>query len=303
MTPDRCATIAAHAARVLAPATMHAADVLIVRLRADGHPITATPAQLARRVQACGVALDHVQRGLPDAVLSLAAQRECAAGGRLRTGQSGGSSATSGPSRPTEDIATELLRIRLVGLTLVEAIDRLHPDPLWPPLASGGRGRTQTATECLTAACGASHGTLSPVQAWDDLLDAIAALWSAQRIAEPGACAQGARLGRTTGTRRPATARQPRAVQRVATRAGRQRRTGRVQQLPRPPRPRPPGHRAGTLRRPVRRVLPAGVPRVLAPATANGGRGYVLGVRIQRTTTEEGGMTSPTRLFGMDAQP
>ena len=173
MTPDRCATIAAHAARVLAPATMHAADVLIVRLRAEGHPITATPAQLARRVQACGVALDHVQRGLPDAVLSLAAQRECAAGGRPRTGQSSGSSSSSGPSRPTEDIATELLRIRLVGLTLVEAIDRLHPDPLWPPLASGGRGRTQTATECLTAACGASHGTLSPAQAWDDLLDAL----------------------------------------------------------------------------------------------------------------------------------
>ena len=52
----------------------------------------------------------------------------------------------------------------------MEALDRLHPHPDWPPITSGLRARLTTATEALIAACVA---TQDPQVAWEDLADAV----------------------------------------------------------------------------------------------------------------------------------
>lgn len=128
------------------------------------------PMRLGSTVQACGLVMEQID--LRAIAVSLTAQRGIAVDGRPK-GDSAGPRAKGGVSRPTESAADELARIKDIGLDLAEALDRIHPDPSWPTIASGLRSRLRTATEVLAEACGDAWGTLSPAQALDDLADAV----------------------------------------------------------------------------------------------------------------------------------
>lgn len=131
------------------------------------------PMRLGSTVQACGLVMEQID--LVAISLSLGHARGIAVHGRP-TGDSAGPRAKGGVSRPTESAADELARIKDIGLDLAEALDRIHPDPSWPTIASGLRSRLRTATEVLAEACGDAWGTLSPAQALDDLADAVEGL-------------------------------------------------------------------------------------------------------------------------------
>jgi len=124
---------------------------------------------LHRRIIGTAVTLAHID--LFTIAADLADARACALDGRPRGESSGrgGGGATS----TTEDVGTELWRIRDIGLQLDEAIDKLHPDPSWPTISSGLRERTACATEHVLAAAAACFATLNPERAYDDLADAV----------------------------------------------------------------------------------------------------------------------------------
>ncbi len=131
------------------------------------------PMRLGSTVQACGLVMEQID--LAAISLSLGHARGIAVHGRPK-GDSAGPRAKGGVSRPTESAADELARIKDIGMDLAEALDRIHPDPSWPTIASGLRSRLRTATEVLAEACGDAWGTLSPAQALDDLADAVEGL-------------------------------------------------------------------------------------------------------------------------------
>ena len=150
-------TIAAHLRTLSAPAVDAAARQLATRL-----PHSGDPAWMGRRVVSVAVALEPVD--LTGLAHHLTAQRALAAEGRPR-GESGRS--TGLPWSPTEAAAAELHRIRIAGLEVREAIDRLFPDPAWPAI------RTRTAVEALDLTAAAAWGTFAPGMAWADLDDAV----------------------------------------------------------------------------------------------------------------------------------
>ena len=154
MTARTPQTIAAHIRMILAPAT-----------QAISHRL-AQP-DLSRSLVGCAVTLDGIN--LYDIASSLGEQRRQAQDGRPRTEGNGGGGSPATNST-TEDTATELDRLRMIGMDLQEAIDRLHPDPQWPSIASGWRSRTSTATEHLTAVIGdIAYGDGN----YTDMLDAV----------------------------------------------------------------------------------------------------------------------------------
>lgn len=164
--------VAHYLQQIAAPATRAAYDHLQARIIANGH--TMPPMRsLALTVDACGRTMQQIN--LVAITLTLGAQRAIALDGRPR-GDSDGPRAKGGVSRPTESAADELARIKDMGLDLAEALDRIHPDPSWPTIASGLRSRLRTATETLSEACKDAWGTLSPAQALDDLADAVEGL-------------------------------------------------------------------------------------------------------------------------------
>lgn len=164
--------VAHYLQQIAAPATSAAYDHLQARIITNGH--TMPPMRsLALTVDACGRTMDRID--LVAITLTLGAQRAIALNGRPR-GDSDGPRAKGGVSRPTESAAGELARIKDIGQELAEALDRIHPDPSWPTIASGLRSRLRTATETLSEACKDAWGTLSPAQALDDLADAVEGL-------------------------------------------------------------------------------------------------------------------------------
>lgn len=157
---------------IAAPATTAAYNHLAERIIANGQELPFLR-PLAPKVDACGRVMGQID--LHIIAVSLTAQRTIAIDGRPH-GDGDGRRAKGGVSRPTEDAAAEFGRIRDIGMDLAEALDRIHPDPSWPTIASGLRSRLRTATEVLAEACGDAWGTLSPVQALDDLADAVEGL-------------------------------------------------------------------------------------------------------------------------------
>ena len=158
--------VARYLQHIAAPATTAAYNHLAERAAMP-------PMRLGSTVQACGLVMEQID--LRAIAVSLTTQRGIAVDGRPR-GDSDGPRAKGGVSRPTESAADELARIRDIGMDLAEALDRIHPDPSWPTIASGLRSRLRTATEVLAEACGDAWGTLSPAQALDDLADAVEGL-------------------------------------------------------------------------------------------------------------------------------
>lgn len=128
-------TIAAHLRLILAPAI----DALTL------------PGDDARRhvriLRACASTLDNID--LVSIAWHLADQRACASEGRPRGGT--GVRARNAISDPTGDTANELHRIIDLGMDLQRAIDRIHPDPDWPTIASGWRAMQSTSTEAIAA--------------------------------------------------------------------------------------------------------------------------------------------------------
>lgn len=132
-------TIAAHMHTILAPTTATACHWY----ERAGHPI----GHLARTITGAAITLDGIN--LYDIAGSLSEQRRQAEQGRPRGGSGNGGGSSPSVSSTTADTAMELYRIRSYGMDLQEAIDRLHPDPVWPTIASGWRARNSTATENL----------------------------------------------------------------------------------------------------------------------------------------------------------
>lgn len=128
------------------------------------------PMRLGSTVQACGLVMEQID--LRAIAVSLTAQRGIAVDGRPR-GESAGPRAKGGVSRPTESAGDEMERIRQVGRDLEEALNRVHPDPGWPAIESGRRGRVRVATEVLAEMCADAWGTLCPEKALDDLANAV----------------------------------------------------------------------------------------------------------------------------------
>ena len=187
-TPD---TIAAHLANTAAPAVAYAHDYLHRTLVVAGYSPTITPGRLARRIMACAEGIATVD--LPAIALSLAGERVIAEGGRPRNADSGGGSNPS-TSSTTASIAEELHRIRAIGLDLREALDRIMPDPDWPTIESGARGRMTTATELLARWCLEARSTTNPAQAYDELADAVEGMEAAIQMARQ--CARRAERAR-----------------------------------------------------------------------------------------------------------
>lgn len=156
---------------VATPATSNAYEHLAARL--VGQPL---PTGLALRVKACGAAMSEIDLG--EIAWSLTEQRAQALAGRPRVSDASGIRSSSTTSS-TEANGNELAYIREIGLALAEALDRIHPDPSWPAITTGKRARTSTATELLADVCGQAFGTLNPVQALDDLADAVDGLEAA----------------------------------------------------------------------------------------------------------------------------
>ena len=159
-------TIAAHMTHILAPA-VRAAEALTqpnprLRLYITGNAKLLTEIDL--------VAIAH----------SLAGERAQASAGRPR-GSSNGAGSKGAVTSTTEDCALELDRISDIGLMLAEAIDRLHPDPSWPPITSGIRTRLQCATEHTLATAAGCFDTLNPERSYDDLEDSVDGLCIAVR--------------------------------------------------------------------------------------------------------------------------
>lgn len=128
------------------------------------------PMRLGSTVQACGLVMEQID--LRAIAVSLTAQRGIAVDGRPK-GDSAGPRAKGGVSRPTESAGDEMERIRQVGRDLEEALNRVHPDPGWPAIESGRRGRVRVATEVLAEMCADAWGTLCPEKALDDLANAV----------------------------------------------------------------------------------------------------------------------------------
>ena len=151
--------------RIATPATTNAYEHLAARL-----PGQNLPHGLARKVKACGIALTEID--LEFIIASLTYERAQALAGRPRSSDASGIKGGSSTSI-SEASGCELAYLREVGMDLAEALDRIHPDPAWPAITSGLRSRTTTATELLAEVCGQAFGTLNPVQALDDLEDAV----------------------------------------------------------------------------------------------------------------------------------
>ena len=133
MTTRTPQTIAAHLRHISAPAVAAA----VTSLEAAG----ATPISgLARRVIGCGVLLDAID--LPAITASLAEQCHQAEQGRPR---SGGGRGSGGITNTTADNGIERHRITEFAREVLEAVNRLHPDP------SAQHTRTSTATENVLA--------------------------------------------------------------------------------------------------------------------------------------------------------
>lgn len=161
--------VAQYLQNIATQATSAAYDHLQARIITNGH--TMPPMRsLALTVDACGRTMQQID--LVAISLSLGHQRAIAVDGRPR-GDSAGPRAKGGVSRPTESAADELARIKDIGLDLAEALNRVHPDPAWPAIESGRRARLRVATEVLVEAYDDAWGTLSPVQALDDLANAV----------------------------------------------------------------------------------------------------------------------------------
>lgn len=158
--------IAAHISRTLVPAIEGAFGSLGAR-RGD----------VVSRALGCAITLEYID--LAAIAVSLGHERAQARQGRPRQGESRRSGGIG--TSTTEDVANEVVRLQLIGLDLAEALDRLHPDPRWPPLTSGWRQRTTTATEHVTAACVAVYGAQDPIRAAEDLSDAVDGLHAATR--------------------------------------------------------------------------------------------------------------------------
>lgn len=158
--------IAAHISRTLVPAIEGAFGSLGAR-RGD----------VVSRALGCAITLEYTD--LAAIAASLGHERAQARQGRPRQGESRRSGGIG--TSTTEDVANEVVRLQLIGLDLAEALDRLHPDPRWPPLASGWRQRTTTATEHVTAACVAVYGAQDPIRAAEDLSDAVEGLHAATK--------------------------------------------------------------------------------------------------------------------------
>jgi len=160
-------TIAAHITTALIPAITTTAGQL------GRHP-----GNLITRLQGCAINLANID--MPAIAASLGREHHTAAAGRPRQG-AGGSTGGIGTST-TEDIGCELDRLSRYWFappgasgppSLMEALDRLHPHPDWPPITSGLRARLTTATEALIAVCVAPGATQDPQVAWEDLTDAV----------------------------------------------------------------------------------------------------------------------------------
>ena len=155
MTARTPQTIAAHLRHISAPAVAAA----VTSLEAAG----ATPISgLARRVIGCGVLLDAID--LPAITASLAEQCHQAEQGRPR---SGGGRGSGGITNTTADNGIERHRITEFAREVLEAVNRLHPDP------SAQHTRTPTATENVLARCADAYGTLNPDRALDEIRDAV----------------------------------------------------------------------------------------------------------------------------------
>lgn len=151
-------TIAAHLRLILAPA------IEALTLPGDA------PRHHARTLRACSTTLDGID--LVGIAWHLADQRACAAQGRPRQSSTDGSDrrARNTISDPTGDTANELHRIIDLGMDLQRALDRIHPDPDWPTIASGWRSMGSTSTEAIAALIDQMrHGEATAI----DLSDAI----------------------------------------------------------------------------------------------------------------------------------
>ena len=148
---------------IAAPATTAAYNHLAERAATP-------PMRLGSTVQACGLVMEQID--LVAISLSLGHARGIAVHGRPK-GESAGPRAKGGVSRPTESAGDEMERIRQVGRDLEEALNRVHPDPGWPAIESGRRGRVRVATEVLAEMCADAWGTLCPEKALDDLANAV----------------------------------------------------------------------------------------------------------------------------------
>ncbi len=199
-TPD---SIAAHLTNTAAPAVAYAHDYLHRTLVVAGYSPTITPGRLARRIMACAEGIATVD--LPAIALSLAGERVIAEGGRPRNADNGGGSSPS-TSSTTASIAEELYRIRAIGLDLREALDRIMPDPDWPTIESGSRGRLTTATELLegviavsleavrAAWCLEARAPANLERTYDELADAVEGMEAAIQMARQ--CARRAERAR-----------------------------------------------------------------------------------------------------------
>lgn len=156
------AIIAAHLRTTTLPAVDAAGRALASRLQ------LAPPKLTGQLVDAARV-LDLVN--LASLAAHLAEQRRIAAEGRPRGESTGRGSAVPDP---TSDTANEVARIRIVGLEVREALDRLHPDPSWPRLDSGLRARMMTCTEAVELCAREAFVTIvGNVWALEHLTDAV----------------------------------------------------------------------------------------------------------------------------------
>lgn len=154
------ARIAAHLRHLTAPLVDTATRVLAERLALTQPP-------LARTVLGAACALERLDgRAL---ATHLGKERAAAAAGRPR-GEDSGRGNVVGTSA-VESAALEVHRIKLAGLDVAEAIDRLFPNPAWPPLRSGLRQRLPTATERLEEVAHHAFATLAPEKSWTELHD------------------------------------------------------------------------------------------------------------------------------------
>ena len=153
----------------------HITTALIPAITTTAGQLGRHPGNLITRLQGCAINLANID--MPAIAASLGREHHTAAAGRPRQG-AGGSTGGIGTST-TEDIGCELDRLSRYWFappgasgppSLMEALDRLHPHPDWPPITSGLRARLTTATEALIAACVA---TQDPQVAWEDLTDAV----------------------------------------------------------------------------------------------------------------------------------
>ena len=156
----------------------HITTALIPAITTTAGQLGRHPGNLITRLQGCAINLANID--MPAIAASLGREHHTAAAGRPRQG-AGGSTGGIGTST-TEDIGCELDRLSRYWFappgasgppSLMEALDRLHPHPDWPPITSGLRARLTTATEALIAVCVASGATQTPQVAWEDLTDAV----------------------------------------------------------------------------------------------------------------------------------